>query len=88
MIVTRNPIFQWLEAVLNIWNLRRVQLFDIGHVRVGVAGVWTDDGPDTGRNRYPDFADTFIFDLRTTSKWDLQTALWHRLDSRRKALFG
>jgi hypothetical protein len=46
-----------------------------------------DDGPDTGRNRYPDFADTFIFDLRTTSKRNLQLALWQRLESRRKALY-
>jgi hypothetical protein len=85
MIVTRNPILQWLASVHDVWNLRRVQLFDMGHGRVGVAGVWMDDGPATGRNRYPDFADTFIFDLRTTSKWTLQTALWHRLESRRKA---
>ena len=84
MIVKRNPIFQWLESVHDIWNLRRVQLFDMGHGRVGVAGVWTDDGPDTGRKRYPKFADTFIFDLRTTGKWDLQTALWHRLEARRR----
>ena len=88
MIVKRNPIFQWLASVHDIWNLRRVQLFDVGQGWVGVAGVWTDDGPDTGRNRYPNFADTFMFDLRTTSKRDLQIALWQRLESRRKALFA
>jgi hypothetical protein len=85
MIVKRNAIFHWLESVHDIWNLRRVQLFDLGHGRIGVAGVWTDDGPDTGRRRYPKFLDTFIFDLRTTSKWDLQTALWHRLEARKRA---
>ena len=86
MIVKRNPILQWLASVHDVWNLRRVQLFDMGYGRVGVAGVWMDDGPATGRNRYSDFADTFIFDLRTTSKRDLQIALWHRLESRRKSL--
>ncbi len=86
MFVKRNPIFQWLESVHNIWHMRRVQLFDMGLGQVGVAGVWKDDGPDTGRSRYPDFADTFIFDLRTTSKRDLQLALWHRLEARRRLL--
>ena len=86
MIVTRNPIFQWLECVHQIWNLRRVQLFDMGNGRVGVSGVWMDDGPGSRRKRYPDLLDTFIFDLRTTGKWDLQIALWRRLESRRIAL--
>jgi acyl-ACP thioesterase len=89
MILKRNPIFQWLASIHDVWSLRRVQLFDMGHGRVGVAGVWRDDGPaGTGRNRYPDFVDTFIFDLRTTSKRDLQIALWQRLESRRKALLA
>jgi hypothetical protein len=38
MIVKRNPIFQWLASIHDVWSLRRVQLFDMGHGRVGVAG--------------------------------------------------
>ena len=88
MFVTRNPIFQWLGSIHDVWNLRHIQLFDMGYGRVGVAGKWMDDGPATGRNRYRDFADAFIFDLRTTSKRNLQLALWQRLESRRKALLA
>jgi hypothetical protein len=55
MIVTRNPIFQWLASVHDVWNLRRVQLFDMGHGRVGVAGVWKDEWPRHGPQPIPGF---------------------------------
>jgi hypothetical protein len=87
MFVGRNPIFQWLECVHPIWNLRSVELRGMGDGRVGVSGIWSDDGTDNGRERYPDFLDVFSFDLRTTSKWDLQTALYQRLENHRKRLW-
>jgi hypothetical protein len=39
MIVKRNPIFQWLASVHDVWKLRCIQLFDTGHGRVGVPPV-------------------------------------------------
>jgi hypothetical protein len=87
MVVARNPIFQWMEGVHNIWNARRVMLYDLKNGRVGVAVVWTDDGPDNGRERYPSFLDVFSFNVRDTSKWEFQSSLWQRLENRRKRLW-
>jgi hypothetical protein len=47
MIVKRNPIFQWLESVHDVWNLRRIQLFDMWHGRGGWMMVQTRAGIDT-----------------------------------------
>jgi len=82
VIIERNPILQSLGGVHSIWNARKVTLYNMGRGRVGFVVKWTDDGPDRGR-RYPDFWDVFIYDLSAMSKWDLQTALWLRLENRR-----
>jgi hypothetical protein len=88
MLFERNQILESLERVHQIWSLRKVQLWNMGNGLVGVSGVWTPDALDSARERYTAFPDRFLFDPRTMSKWDLQTALWHRLETRRKLLYG
>jgi zinc-ribbon domain len=84
MLFERNPIFHCLEGVHQTYNLRNVQLKQMGDGLVGVFGVWTPDSSEEASKQNVPFQDCFIFDPRTMTKWDLQTALWHRVEQHRK----